>query len=335
MTAGLRASLSAGRRLLPGIMIAALVSASAQFVSDHYGAPAMLMALLIGQALAFLAEDERFAPGLAFCARHLLRFGVVLLGLRISTDTLRGLSPAQGATVVVLVAATILLGLGLARLFRQRLSLGFLTGGSVSICGASAAMAIASILPPDDRRDRDLSFTVGAVTVMSSLAMIFYPVLAQALGLDPVQTGILLGLSIHDVAQVVGAGFSVSPETGEIATLFKLLRVAMLAPVVALAVLMLRARQADRREMRVPLLPGFILGFLALLGANAAGLVPDTLVEAANPVSRAALLAAVAAVGVRSSLRGMMQVGHRAMLMVVIETAFLFALAVAAVTLVL
>ena len=117
MTAGLRASLSAGRRLLPGIMIAALVSASAQFVSDHYGAPAMLMALLIGQALAFLAEDERFAPGLAFCARHLLRFGVVLLGLRISTDTLRGLSPAQGATVVVLVAATILLGLGLARLF--------------------------------------------------------------------------------------------------------------------------------------------------------------------------------------------------------------------------
>jgi len=335
MTSLFHEYLSAGRQLLPGLMIAALISASAQFMSEHYGAPAMLMALLIGQALTFLAEDRRFTQGLAFCARNLLRFGVILLGMRISTDTLRDLSPRQVVTVFILVAATILVGLGLARLLRQRLSLGFLTGGSVAICGASAALAIAAVLPPSDHRERDLSFTVMAVTAMSSLAMVFYPVLAQAMGLSLVQTGILLGMSIHDVAQVVGAGFSVSPEAGEIAALFKLVRVAMLAPVVALAVLMLRSYGPRQIGDNVPILPGFILGFLVLLAANIVGVVPVALADAASPVSRAALLMAVAAVGVRSSFRGVMTAGRRAMLMVGIETLFLFLIALGSVSILL
>jgi uncharacterized integral membrane protein (TIGR00698 family) len=217
--------LANGRGLAPGLSVAVLVAMAAQFLSDHYGAPAMLMAILIGLAFHFLSDDPRTAAGLAFASTTVLRLGVALLGLRVSYDMVAALGPLHLLIVIAGVAATILFGLGLARLMRQTTAFGFLTGGSVAISGASAAMAISAILPPSPDRERNPSFAVISVTLMSTLAMVLYPILASRLGLDATTSGLLLGATIHNVAQVAGAGFSVSAETGEIATVFKLIRV--------------------------------------------------------------------------------------------------------------
>lgn len=321
-----------GRSVLPGLAVAVLVAMAAQFLSDHYGAPAMLMAILIGLGLNFLSDDPRTSAGLTFASKSILRIGVALLGLRVIVETLTGLGLQPFLIVLSGVVVTILFSVGLARIMRQTIAFGFLTGGAVAICGASAAMAIAAILPPTPVRDRDLSFTVITVTIMSTVAMILYPILASKLDLDPKMTGLLLGATIHDVAQVAGAGFSVSPETGEIATVLKLVRVALLAPVIMIATVMLRVRGGGGHG-KVPILPGFVVAFLVLAIANMTGIVPAGTTEAFDPVIRAALLTAVAAVGIRTSIPSVLQVGSGALWLVFLETFFLLGFVVVSISL--
>ncbi|MFT4792883.1 MAG: putative integral membrane protein (TIGR00698 family) [Paracoccaceae bacterium] len=309
----------------PGIAVSVVVAAAAKFLSEHYGAPAMLMALLLGIAFHFLAEEGRCAVGIGFTSRAVLRIGVALLGARISVDLLIGLGPELIALVVLGVVATIGFGLLGARLLGRGWRFALLTGGAVAICGASAAMAIAAVLPRNERSERNLIFTVLAVTVLSTLAMIAYPVIAQALGLDDLATGVFLGGTIHDVAQVVGAGFSVSEQTGETATLVKLIRVTMLAPVVLIFSLGIRSfAEADQGGgPRPPLVPVFVLGFLALAAMNSVGMIPPGVGAALGDLSRWALLVSIAAVGMRTSLKSILGVGSQAIVLIVAETVFL------------
>ena len=134
---------------------------------------------------------------------------------------------------------------------------GLLSGGATAICGASAAMALAAALPNRPTKERATPFTVIGVSALSTLAMIVYPMLAQAIGLDPRAAGVFLGATIHDVAQVVGADYSLSQETGDVATVVKLMRVAMLVPVIVFAVLLSRRQAGETLGPRPPLLPGF------------------------------------------------------------------------------
>lgn len=307
----------------PGLVLAGCVALAAQFLSDHYGAPAMLMAILLGIALNAFSEEGRAVAGVDFAARTVLRIGVALLGLRISAAMFVDLGAGALALIALGVVATIGFGLLAARLLGQGAAFGFLTGGAVAICGASAAMAIAAVLPRGERAERDLVFTVVGVTVLSTLAMIVYPILAARLGLDARATGLFLGATIHDVAQVVGAGFSVSDPVGEQSTLVKLIRVTALAPVVLVAALILRAGGAGDGGARPPLLPGFVLAFLVLAAVNSTGLVPPAVTDAAAALSRWALLTAIAAVGMKTSVPRLMQVGGPAIGLLAAETVFL------------
>jgi Conserved hypothetical protein 698 len=131
-----------------------------------------------------------------------------------------------------------------------------LSGGATAICGASAALAIAAALPNHPQKERAILFTVFGISALSSFAMIAYPMLAHAVGLDARQAGVFLGATIHDVAQVVGAGYSISPETGDVATFVKLLRVATLMPVIAITVMSYRHAGGEVGAKRPPPLPG-------------------------------------------------------------------------------
>jgi uncharacterized integral membrane protein (TIGR00698 family) len=223
------------------------------------------------------------------------------------------------------VVLTILFGMLGARLLRRGWRFALLTGGAVAICGASAAMAIAAVLPKNEHSERNLIFTVLGVTVLSTIAMIVYPVITSVAGLGPLATGVFLGGTIHDVAQVVGAGFSISDETGETATLVKLFRVTLLAPVVLCFSLAIRARSGaeDAGSPRPPLVPGFVLAFLALATVNSIGLVPAVIRNFVSDLSRWALLVAIAAVGMKTSLRTILDVGGQAIVLIVAETTFL------------
>jgi uncharacterized integral membrane protein (TIGR00698 family) len=309
-------------QLFPGMIIAGLVAIAAQFLNEHYGAPAMLMAILLGMPLNFLSDEERTAEGIAFSARTLLRVGVALLGVRISVEMVQALGLPFLALVVAGVLATIGFSLLIGSFFGRDRLFSLLSGGAVAICGASAAMAIGSILPKRDHAERDLAFTVITVTVLSTLAMIAYPILTSTLGLSVDATGVFLGGTIHDVAQVVGAGFSIDEETGDLSTLVKLIRVTLLAPIVLVAALFLR-KGNEPGTARPPLMPAFVVAFLILAACNSFGLIPDAVKDLAGQFSRWALLAAIAAVGMKTSIPKLLEVGGPAIWMVVTQTAFL------------
>lgn len=327
MAASFTSFLDSARRLWPGLLVVGLIALAAQFISEHYGAPAMLMALLFGIALHFLTEQETCTPGIDFGSRTILRLGVALLGARISFEMVAALGWEVVGLVVVAVAATIGFGMLVGRLFGFGPRFSFLSSGAVAICGASAAMAIAAILPKDDRSQERLVFTVVGVTVLSTVAMIVYPILVDLLDLSTETAGVFLGATIHDVAQVVGAGFSISEETGEISTVVKLMRVAMLAPVIFVAVLILRRSASEGAgEGRPPLIPGFVAAFFALVVLNSLGVIPVVVADLAESVSRWALLCAVAAVGMKTSLKDVIDVGGPAIGLLVTETLFIAAL---------
>lgn len=312
------------RDYMPGILVSVIIALAAKFLSEHYGAPALLMALLLGIAFHFLTEEGKCQKGIDFAAKPILRLGVALLGARISVDLLIDLGPSIIALTILGVFITILCGLLLGRLFGFNWHFALLTGGAVAICGASAAMAIAAILPQQNHSERNLIFTVLGVTILSTLAMIFYPILIDYLGMSDRDVGVFLGATIHDVAQVVGAGFSVSEEAGETATLVKLIRVTMLAPVILIFSLVIRRQGfCDQNGQKPPLLPGFVIGFLILASVNSLGWMPASLAEIAMNISRWALLIAIAAVGMKTSIAKMLTVGPRAIGLLTTETLFL------------
>jgi uncharacterized integral membrane protein (TIGR00698 family) len=313
------------REAWPGLAVAAVVAIAATFLSLHYRASVMLFALLLGMALHFLAEEGRCLPGIQLASSVVLRTGVALLGLRITFAQVESLGWQTVALVVATVAITILAGVAIARAMRLGSAFGTLTGGSVAICGASAALAIASILPRHQHAERDASFTVIGVTALSTLAMILYPIMSGALGLDHRAAGIFLGGTIHDVAQVVGAGYSVSTETGDTATIVKLLRVAMLLPACLVIGLALHVRGADAAHA-APVLPWFAVVFALFVAVNSMGWIPATVVEWGSTVSRACLVMAIAAIGMKTSLKSLVDMGFRPVMLVVLETLVLAAM---------
>ncbi|MBE1285582.1 MAG: putative sulfate exporter family transporter [Rhodobacteraceae bacterium] len=312
------------RHYFPGVAVSVIVAVTAQFLADHYATPAMLLALLLGVALGFLGEEGKAVPGIAFSARTLLRLGVAFLGVRISMGLMMGLGPQLIALVIGGMIATIAFGLVVARLFGHKWRFAFLTAGSVAICGASAAMAISAILPRDERSEERLIFTVMGVTVLSTIAMIAYPIIVNQLEMTSVQAGAFLGGTIHDVAQVVGAGFSISEQTGDTATLVKLIRVAMLAPIVLIASILIRSfAELPTDGKRPPLLPGFVVAFLILAALNSFGAIPQVISDFMSQSSRWLLLTAIAAVGMKTNLKQVLSVGGAAIALIIVETLFI------------
>ncbi|MCJ8323021.1 MAG: YeiH family putative sulfate export transporter [Rhizobiales bacterium] len=313
------------KKLFPGLLVAVLVAITAQFIADHYGAPAMLMALLLGIALHFLSEEGPTVEGVQFAGSSLLRIGVCLLGARINVELISMLGFNFVMLIIAGVVITILFGWLIGLLFGADWRFAVLTAGSVAICGASAAIAISAVLPKTKGSERNLIFTILSVTVLSTIAMIGYPILTRFIGLDEITTGVFIGGTIHDVAQVVGAGFSISEETGEFATVSKLIRVSMLAPIVLILSIIVRLKTGSDQShgKKAPLIPLFVLGFLALAAINSMGLLSHEVVEFINSISRWALLVAIAAIGMKTSLKRVMDVGSSAIILIVTETVFL------------
>lgn len=318
----LAAIAGSGQRYAPGIMASVMVAVTAVFLNEHYGAPAMLFALLLGLSFKFLSEEGPCAPGIVFSSTNILRIGVALLGFRITTDKIVELGPVALVMIVLSVAAIIGLGLGVARLLRLDWRLGLLTGSSVSICGAAAALAISSLLPKDEDTDRWTLFTVVGVTALSTVAMIAYPVIATQLGLDAHDTGFFIGATIHDVAQVMGAGYAVSDEAGDMAALTKMMRVAMLVPVAFAVTLILSKRGGQSKRLRQAL-PWFLGLFVVFAAAKSFQFVPERLSDQMSLISRWCLTIGIAAMGMRTSFKDVLVIGPKAIALLCIETLML------------
>lgn len=309
-------------KLAPGVVCAAVVAVAAMFLSEHYGASAMLFALLLGMALNFLGQEGKCVAGIQFAASVVLQLGVALLGLRITFGEITALGSYTAFMVIASVILTIFFGWLFGRYTSTSKHFGLLTGGAVAICGASAALAIAAVLPRGRHHDRDTSFAVIGVTALSTIAMVVYPVIVGVMGFNAHQAGIFLGATIHDVAQVVGAGYSMGKDAGDTATIVKLLRVAMLLPVILVLSLMFR-ESAKADVIRPPLLPWFAVAFGVLVAINSLVAMPRQLLIVAGETSRFALILAISAIGMRTSLRELTVLGMKPVMLMLAETVFL------------
>jgi uncharacterized integral membrane protein (TIGR00698 family) len=310
------------RRLAPGVLLSAAVAALAVLAEAPLGlllkgltgrpfvVPAMVLALVAGVSLNRVAARPGFAPGLTFCVKRLLRVAVALLGIRVAVSDIVALGPATALVVVGAMALTIASGVGLARLFGRSDAYGALAGGATAVCGASAALATSTVLPDYKGKDADTAFVVVAVNALATVAMVLYPPLCAALGFDDRLTGIMLGATIHDVAQVVGAGYAVSDIAGNTAVVVKLFRVFLLLPAVLAVGWWFAAQGGHAERARVPV-PVFALVFLALVLVNSLGLVPLALKAAMVEASRWGLLLAIAALGLGTSPRAIARLGWR------------------------
>ena len=328
-TLALETRIATLRQLVPGLLVAALVAMAAAFLGSHYKGSMLLFALLLGLALHFISEDPRCAAGIEFASGTVLRLGVALLGLRLTIAHVGALGWQTVLALLCAVALTILLALLLAKLLGIERSLGLLIGGATAICGASAALAISSVLPKSPRLERDTALTVVGVTTLSTLAMVSYPLLSSWLGFDALTSGKFIGATIHDVAQVVGAGYSLSPEAGDAATITKLMRVAFLMPVLVIISLAVRGQIARAQHAeaggvaagpKTPLLPWFTVAFVALMLLNSTGWIPVAVQSGASDLSQGFLVLAIAGVGLKTSLKDVTQLGWRPVLMIVLVT---------------
>ena len=317
------------RETIPGLLVALAATAAAAYLSDHYGAPLTLMALLVGLSLNFLGTVNRLIVGLAFASRTLLRVGIVLVGVRVTASQIVSLGPWALAATVAIIAATMGVAVVVARRMKLGAEFGVLAGGAVAICGASAAMAFASLLGERRVGNAQLTLTLVGISAASALAMVVYPIFAHLAGLDDSQAGFMLGASIHDVAQALGAGYAFSAAAGQTATIVKLTRVALLAP--ALAVVALFFPPDAESGKRPPVLPWFVVGFFVLAMVNSAGMIPSVVANGAQQLAAACLACAVAATGIRSPMATLMKTGGRPLIVIGIASltalllAFVFA----------
>jgi uncharacterized integral membrane protein (TIGR00698 family) len=322
-----------------GVLLSAAVAVAAVLaeplmkrLTGGFSLPAMVIALFIGIALNGLAAEPRFQPGITWCVKRLLRIAIGLLGLRIALGDILGLGIGTIVLVVASMALTIAASIWLARLFGQEAGYGALAGAANAVCGASATLATTTVVPNYKTKDADTAFTVVMANAISTLVMLAYPPLCLWLGLSGRETGIMLGATIHDMAQVVGAGYAVSDDVGNTAVVVKLFRVFLLLPVVLAIGWWFARRGGKAGEANVPA-PVFALVFLALALLNTAAMAMPSIQPLYLPVksllsevSRWGLLLSIAALGLGTSVSAILAVGWRHVAVFLLATIIILAI---------
>jgi len=322
-----------------GFAICIIIAIAASTLASRYDAPVMLFALLLGLSMHFLYESPRHQQGINFCSKSLLRIAVGLLGVRISVSDIVSLGFTAPLIIVLSMALTVFFGIVMAKALGLSKSFGVLTGGAVAVCGVSAAAAISTVLPKKEYQEKYFALTVIGITTLSTLAMIIYPLITAMFGLPDDLAGVFIGGSIHDVAQVVGAGYSISPEAGDIATYIKLLRVALLLPIVMIIFFSFKNRGNDHmsdqgddqgsdkkneviKAKLTTFVPSFLIVFFLLALLNNLGWIPQALVEIIQSLSNGLLVVAIVAIGVKTSLKQIVSVGWKPIFLLTSETMF-------------
>ena len=325
--------LALARSWWPGSALSSVIALAATAVSTLHGGPQLLYALFFGISFHYLSHEPATKPGIEFCSRTVLRLGVGLLGARITAAQIASLGWVTAGLVVVAVASTIGCGVLLARRLGLSRAQGILSGGSVAICGASAALAISAVLPREKDGDRFTLLVVVTVTALSTLAMVLYPLLAKLLQLDPRLAGLFLGGTIHDVAQVVGAGYTLGPEAGDFATIVKLFRVALLAIVVVAVAAAFRGARRHRSAQADETAAGAMVPLAVPRHGRRqfARHFPPQLQDALGTAARVCLVVAIAALGTKTSFMQLARAGWRSFALIAAETAWIATLMLVAV----
>ncbi|MGF0246453.1 YeiH family protein [Rhodococcus erythropolis] len=312
--------------LVPGVALCALGATVALIAGQFTSAVRpLLIAIVAGAVLAnTVSLPAKFQPGLAFSAKRLLRVGIALLGLQLMFSDIVGLGWGVIAVVVAIVflgiAGTMYAGklLGLSWSQRILIACGF------SICGAAAVAAADGVV---NAREEELLTAVALVVIFGTLMIPTIPLLADAFGMNEIDAGMWAGGSIHEVAQVVAAGSALGATALGVATVVKLARVLMLAPVMAFLSIRQRTMVDNTDTKRPPLIPLFVVAFISCMGLRSTGMLPNELLGLAKTVQTALLAAAMFALGLGVRLSVIRGVGARPFVLAAISTVWVATIA--------
>lgn len=314
-----------------GITLTLFVAGAGMFFAQILDLSSVLVTLVIGILLNPIFERPNMAPkvnpGLDYSLALPLQIGTGLLGLKITDDLLKLMSPS----IILLIIAGVLLTLGISVLVNRFLikweSLeAAMTGAGVAICGASAMLAMSLVLKKGRLRQESLISLIMTVIGLSAIAMVLYPLIVKLLGFDDAVGGLIMGATIHQVSQVVGAGAVFGPEGMAVATMSKMLRVACLVPVMVIFITFYgRNDEAGTAKMNpLAYMPKFLYFFILLAVANIYGWVPELIKPTLSAISNILILLAVAAIAVKTNLRSLLTVGWKPVVLMTIDSIFLF-----------
>src|SRR5699024_8817867 len=247
---------------------------------------------------------ETWVPGIKFCSKQVLRLGIILYGFRLTLAEVMAVGLPAIAADTAIVAGTLLLGVGLGRVLRMDRDAALLTATGSSICGAAAVLGAEGVVRPEPHKT---AVAVSTVVIFGTISMFLYPMLWRSglLELSPSQMAVYTGSTLHEVAHVVGAGNAMGAEIADTATITKMIRVMMLAPVLLVMSCALARRKrgvggTEGGKGRIAV-PWFAFGFLAVIGFNSFGLLPADVVAGINDFDTFLLTMAMTALGTETS----------------------------------
>jgi uncharacterized integral membrane protein (TIGR00698 family) len=317
-------------RLGPGVLLGCTLAGIAYWGTHGTRVPTLLVALLLGMAASVFLTKPAFKSGNDLLAKPLLRVGVALMGFRITISDLQQLGWEPALIAVTAAFGTLCFGYLCGRWLKLSRATAFLTATSVAICGASAALAIATVLArrPNTNVERDVVATVATITIIGTLAVIIYPAICHLIGLPMIPSAVFLGASIHEVAQVVAAGDVFGEGATAPATTVKMVRVAML-PVVIFGLLMIlswRDRSETKGEAQEATVPVFLLGFVAAIVVANTGWLTPAGIKALTLMSSLCLIVSMVALGGNTSIKGVMALGPKAITALGLQTIIIAAI---------
>jgi uncharacterized integral membrane protein (TIGR00698 family) len=281
----------------------------------------MIVSIILGALLHnTLGTPVVAKPGVAFSLRWILRFAIVLLGFQLTTQQVLDVGTAGFAVIVISLIACFIVTKPLGAVLGVDAKLTELIAAGTSICGASAVIATNTVTKAPEE---DCAYAVACVTLCGMVAMVLYPVLSHVFGLTPRDFGLWTGASVHEVAQVVAAAYQTGKEAGDYATITKLTRVIMLAPMImALGALTPRHANGGAGQARAPL-PYFALWFIAAIAVNSAIDIPPSLKEHIVSTTTFLLALALAAMGLSTDLRKLAPRGARPLVLGALSSLFI------------
>lgn len=318
------------RALAPGVLLCAVLAVIASAVQSveekligHAIIEAIVVAILIGMVVRTIrAPEPRYEPGIAFSAKQVLEFAVFLLGASVNLPELLRAGPSLLAGIVIIVALALAFGYTMGRVFGLAPKLAILVATGNAICGNSAIAAVAPVIGANAE---DVASSIAFTAVLGVVMVLGLPLLITPLTLSHYQYGVIAGMSVYAVPQVLAATFPVSVLSGEVGTLVKLVRVLMLGPVVLF--FSLAARRVARASGTVQrlaigkLVPWFIVGFIVLAVLRSTGLIPVAVAAPVRELSRLLTIVAMAALGLGVDVRAVARAGSRVSLTVMLSLA--------------
>lgn len=304
--------------IMPGIVLAVSIAAVATWLSTVLPSGilgAALIALLLGMILNPLTSRyTQFNAGTSWTGRVILRAGIIMAGITLSFAQVF----QAGKYALILLAFTLVTAFGVGlickRVFKINWKLASLLSISTAICGGTA---VATLGPTIRAKNRDIAYAISATFIFDIITVILFPWFGRLLGLSDTSYGLWIGTSVNDTSSVVAAGYAFSDAAGALATIVKLTRTLFIVPIVlAFSWYYAKREKTEGAVEKVDIrkiFPWFILGFLAMVAVRSTGLVPDQAVSSVAFLSKFSLSTALAAIGLRTSLKEVAGVGFKPM----------------------